>query len=192
MLTTTLPASDFNFIDTTAAQRSIKLLGITGEDPAHQAWTSTFLNLMVENMLALARMYPQQDGDAAIYGQYRWLDGYANVMRMPLVSFNSDGNYGDAIDAVNDWLEPSGKSWAVALIDEANLDPASTYAGRGGIGSHTVAALNQTNAGGRIVLHEVLHGMGFVNANAANYLPNQPSGEDGHSKYNEGKWDELY
>ena len=185
-----ISASNFKYIDTTVAQRSIYLFGITGEDGAHTTPAATALDIMEENLNAIARIYPQQDS-AAIYGRYSWLGGAVNGHRMPPVSFNLGGNYEDAIEAVNDWFEPNGKDWVVALVDAANQDPASTYVGRGGIGQHTVAAVNLKNSGGNVILHEVLHGMGLVDKYAANYLSNQIAGEGSHSKYNEGKWGDL-
>ena len=88
---------------------------------------------------------------------------------------------------VEDFLDPSGKYWAIASIDQMNLTSDSA----GGISSsgwRTVVAANSTDRSGRLMAHELLHAFGFVDSDAANYQPSDVPGEDNHSKYNEGRW----
>jgi ligand-binding sensor domain-containing protein/thiamine phosphate synthase YjbQ (UPF0047 family) len=187
VLTINLPKSKFNFVDTSAMRRHIITMMVTGDTPAEQ--DPNYDQTMYTNFAAVARMYPQQDGWAT-GGRYSWLHTtpiwYSYPDKIKIGGDNS--NHEDARDLVDDYLDPGGNTWAVAYIDQMNIAPKSG----GGIGSsswHTVVAINQTNAGGRYIAHEVMHAFGFVDDDAPNYQPSSVPGEDNHSKYNENRWD---
>ncbi len=188
VLTINIPKSKFNFVDTSAMRRHIITMMVTGDTPAEQ--DPNYDQTMYTNFAAVARMYPQQDAWAT-GGRYSWLHTtpiwYSYPDKIKIGGDNS--NHEDARDLVDDYLDPGGNTWAVAYIDQKNI----TSDSGGGIGSpswHTVVAVNQTNAGGRYIAHEVMHAFGFVDDDAPNYQP-ASGGADNHSKYNEGQWSDF-
>jgi ligand-binding sensor domain-containing protein len=187
VLTINLPPSKFNFIDTTAVQRHIITMMVTGNSASEQ--DANYDQTMYANFAHVARMYPQQDGWAT-GGRYSWLYSTPFWFSYPdKIKIGGDNsNHEDVRDEVDDFLDPGGDTWAVAYIDQKNIASGSG----GGIGSsswHTVVAINQTDAGGRFIAHEVMHAFGFVDSDAPNYQPSDVAGEDHHSKYNENRWD---
>ncbi len=187
VLTVNLPKSKFNFVDTANVRRHIIAMMVTGDTPAEQ--DPNYDQTMYTNFAAVARMYPQQDAWST-GGRYSWLHSTPIWFSYPdKIKIGGDNsNHEDVRDEVDDYLDPDGNTWAVAYIDQKNIASGSG----GGIGSpswHTVVAINKTDAGGRYIAHEVMHAFGFVDDDAPNYQPSDVSGEDNHSKYNEGRWD---
>src|SRR5207244_9774675 len=93
----------------------------------------------------------------------------------------------DARGQVDDYLDPDGRNYGIAYIDQNNL----TNDSGGGISSSswdTVVAVNGTNVGGRYAVHESMHAFGFVDSDAPNYQQSNLPGQDHHSKYDEGQW----
>ncbi len=186
VLTINLPKSKFNFVDTANVRRHIITMMVTGDTAGEQ--DPNYEQTKYANFAAVARIYPQQDGWAT-GGRYSWLHStpiwYSYPDKIKIGGDNS--NHEAARELVDDYLDPGGKTWAVAFIDQNNIADKSG----GGIGSpswRTVVAINQTNLGGRYIAHEVMHAFGFVDSDAPNYQSSNVPGEDNHSKYNEGRW----
>jgi len=190
VLTVNIAKTKFNFVDTAGVRRRFTAMMVTGNTPAEQ--DPDFDQKMYAGFAAVARIYPQQDGWAT-GGRYYWLSETPYWFSYPdkINISASDGNHGDARSLVESFLDPDGKRWAIALIDQKNLHPDSG----GGISSdgwRTVVAANSTNRSGRYMAHELLHAFGFVDSDAANYQPSDVPGEDNHSKYNEGRWSDDF
>jgi hypothetical protein len=189
VLTVNIPKSSFNFVDTAGARRRFIAMMVTGNTAGEQ--DPNFTDNMYAGFAAVARIYPQQDGWYT-GGRYSWLHDTPFWFSLDYkVKIAADGgNHGEARSKVEDFLDPSGKYWAIALIDQMNL----TGDSGGGISSggwRTVVAANTTNRSGRYMAHELLHAFGFVDSDAANYQPSDVPGEDNHSKYNEGRWSDF-
>jgi ligand-binding sensor domain-containing protein len=189
VLTVNLAKSKFNFVDTAGVRRRFIAMKVTGDTAAEQ--DANFSQKMYAGFAAVARIYPQQDG-WSIGGRYSWLHDTPFWFSLNYkVKIAADGgNHSEARSKVEDFLEPSGKYWAIALIDQMNL----TGDSGGGISSsgwRTVVAANSTDRSGRYMAHELLHAFGFVDSDAANYQPSDVPGEDNHSKYNEGRWNNF-
>jgi hypothetical protein len=189
VLTVNLAKSKFNFVDTAGVRRRFIAMKVSGNTASEQ--DSDFEQNMFAGMGAVARIYPQQDG-WYYGGRYSWLHDTPFWFSYPdkIKISATDGNHEDARDMVEDFLDPSGKYWAVALIDQMNLTGDSA----GGISSsgwRTVVAANTTDRSGRLMAHELLHAFGFVDSDAANYQQSDVPGEDNHSKYNEGRWSDF-
>ncbi len=189
VLTVTIPKSKFNFVDTAGVRRRFIAMMVTGNTAGEQ--DSNFTENMYAGMAAVARIYPQQDGWYT-GGRYSWLHDTPFWFSLDYkVKIAADGgNHDEARSKVEDFLDPSGKYWAIALIDQMNL----TSDSGGGISSsgwRTVVAANSTNRSGRYMAHELLHAFGFVDSDAANYQQSDVPGEDNHSKYNEGRWSDF-
>jgi hypothetical protein len=138
-------------------------------------------------MIQVARAYPQQDtlllGDSLSWNYMTpiWISRSS-------VKFGDDGNWDDVLDDVDDYLDPDGNTFGVALVDNFIRDTSNSIIGTGGSGWDTVIAVNGDGFGGEDILHELMHAWGFVDDDASNYFPNQDDGADNHSKYNEGQW----
>jgi hypothetical protein len=189
VLTVNLAKSKFNFVDTAGVRRRFIAMMVTGNTAGEQ--DSNFTENMYAGMAAVARIYPQQDGWST-GGRYSWLHDTPFWFSLDYkVKIAADGgNHSEARSKVEDFLDPSGKYWAIALIDQMNL----TGDSGGGISSsgwRTVVAANSTDRSGRYMAHELLHAFGFVDSDAANYQPSDVPGEDHHSKYNEGRWSDF-
>jgi sugar lactone lactonase YvrE len=189
VLTVNLTKSKFNFVDTAGVRRRFIAMRVTGDTAAEQ--DPNFTQNMYAGMAAVARIYPQQD--TWYYGgRYSWLHDtpfwFSLAYKVKIAA--DGGNHSEARSKVEDFLDPSGKYWAIALIDQMNL----TGDSGGGISSsgwRTVVAANSTDRSGRYMAHELLHAFGFVDSDAANYQPSDVPGEDNHSKYNEGRWSDF-
>jgi ligand-binding sensor domain-containing protein len=189
VLTVNLAKSKFNFVDTAGVRRRFIAMKVTGNTAGEQ--DASFSQNMYAGFAAVARIYPQQDGWYT-GGRYSWLHDTPFWFSLDYkVKIAADGgNHSEARGKVEDFLDPSGKYWAIALIDQMNL----TGDSGGGISSsgwRTVVAANTTNRSGRYMAHELLHAFGFVDSDAANYQPSDVPGEDNHSKYNEGRWSDF-
>jgi ligand-binding sensor domain-containing protein len=189
VLTVSIPKSSFNFVDTAGARRRFIAMMVTGDTAGEQ--DANFTDNMYAGFAAVARIYPQQDGWYT-GGRYSWLHDtpfwYSLDYKVKIAA--DGGNHSEARGLVEDFLDPSGKYWAIALIDQMNL----TGDSGGGISSsgwRTVVAANTTNRSGRFMAHELLHAFGFVASDAANYQSSNVPGEDNHSKYNEGRWSDF-
>jgi len=188
VLTVHIPASQFDFVDTALARYHLLTMQITGDTPARQ--DPNYEQVMMRNMAAAARIFPQQDG-WWYGGPYGWLQDiytWTSLDYRVRIDASSDGNEGEARGIADDYIDPGENTWGVAFIDQMNL----TSDSGGGLSSSwwdTVVAVNATNLGGRYLVHEWMHAMGFVDSDAPNYLSSSVAGEDNHSKYNEGRWD---
>lgn len=190
VLTVNIAKSKFNFVDTAAVRRRFIAMRVTGDTAAEQ--DANFSQNMYAGFAALARIYPQQDS-WYLGGRYSWLHNTPIWFSLDYkVKIDAtDGNYSDARSKVEDFLDPSGQYWAIALIDPLNLTDDSA----GGISSNgwrTIVAANTTNRNGRYMAHELLHAFGFVASDAPNYQSSNVPGEDNHSKYNEGRWSNSF
>lgn len=186
VLTVNIPKSKFNFVDTANARRHIIAMMVTGDTPAEQ--DPNYDQTMYTNFAAVSRMYPLQDAWPT-GGRYSWLHStpiwYSYPDKFEISGPNA--NDGDVRDLVDDYLDPGGNTWAVAYLDQNNVASDSPGAGISASGWRTVAAINQTNTGGRLMAHELMHAFGFVDSDAPNYQPASGTA-DHHSKYNEGQW----
>ncbi|HSD83517.1 MAG TPA: IPT/TIG domain-containing protein, partial [Anaerolineae bacterium] len=187
VLTVNIPKSKFNFIDTAGVRRRFTLMMVTGNTAAKQS--PDFDTNMFENMAAMSRLYPQQDG-YWYGGRYAWIwDTPMWISTDEKINFDpSNDNTDLARDPVDDYLDPGGHRWAIAFVDPANRNTSNSYIGLGGSGARTIVATNDPGVGGKTAIHELMHAFGFVDSDAANYQPSDVPGEDHHSKYNEGRW----
>ncbi|MEZ4673482.1 MAG: hypothetical protein R2932_04470 [Caldilineaceae bacterium] len=136
-------------------------------------------------MAQAARIYPQQD-TAIFNGPQAWMGSTPiYITRSGLISFTLDyqSEIGPIIDDVDDYLDPSGDRYGVALADPMAMDPRNNGAGLS-VGGHTAFVVNSPSQGGKTFMHEALHNFGAVDSDQANYLSNY----GGHSRYDEGQW----
>lgn len=191
VMTIHIPKGGLKFIDTSGIlMRRFVTMAVTGDTAPEQ--DSNFTQVMLTNMAAAARVYPQQDVRWS-NGKYYWL--YDTIMRYSSpyqidIQAGDAGNQEDHRSKVNDWLKPGDRMWGVAHIDQMNIISTSSL-GLGSPSWKTVVAVNQTRTGGRLLIHEVLHAHGFVAKTASNYQASSLPGQDNHSKYDEGQWDDF-
>jgi ligand-binding sensor domain-containing protein len=189
VLTVNLAKSKFNFVDTAAVRRRFIAMKVTGDTSGEQ--DPNFDQNMYAGFMHVARMLPQQDGWYT-GGRYSWLHDtpfwYSLSYKVKIAA--EGGNQDEARGLVEDFLDPGGKYWAVALIDQMNTTGDSALGLSNG-GWRTVLAVNGANLSGRLMTHELLHAFGFVDSGAANYQSSNVPGEDNHSKYNEGRWSDF-
>lgn len=182
VLTVDVEPSKFNFIDI-GSNRQFRIMQVSstsvdGMDP--KFWENARINAM-----EAARIYPQPD-ISPFFGDYPWMDWIpVSFSLSSQISFTLD--YNDeavkVIKMVDDYLDPSGDTYGVALIDPGLIQKGSNAAGLS-IGGHTAIVVNDPNAGGKTFMHEGMHNFGAVASNQSNYLSNY----GGHSRYDEGQW----
>ncbi len=182
VLTHEIPASSFGYIDT-GANRTFTTMAVFPESGGTNY--ATFWKDARQNMAQAARIYPQQD-TAILNGPQAWM-GYTPIYitRSDLISFTLDyqDEIGPIIDDVDDYLDPSGDRYGVALADPKAMDPRNNGAGLS-VGSQTAFVVNSPTEGGKTFMHEAMHNFGAVDSDQANYLDNY----GGHSRYDEGQW----
>ena len=183
--------NQFPFVDTSLplVRRHFHFVRVTGNSPDKQ--DPDYFESLYENFATIARAYPQIDY-GYLSGSFSWLHHYPSYIITAVKVFidPENGNHDEVRDHVDDLVDPDGNTWAVAMIDELNKASGS----KGGISSDgwtTVVAVNQRGYGGRYGLHELMHAFGFVDEDATNYVESDAPGEDHHSKYNEGKWNNI-
>lgn len=179
---TVMPASAFNFVDTGAVRRRVRVMSIypsdVASDPNHD-------QNIYAGFSAMARIYPQQDARVT-WGSYWWATTTPIYFTAPF-SITIGENDGDARDEVDDYLDPDGYDWGVAAFD-ANLTGNLSAGGLSSSGWDTVSIDADKNVSGRYMAHELMHAWGFVDSDAANYENVPIEGGDHHSKYDEGRW----
>ena len=158
---------------------------------AGEGRTPNFDQTMYASFGAVARLYPQQDG---WYhgGRYSWLHDTPIWFSYP-DKIKIGGTTAITTTRV--------KWWTIILSRTASTGPSPSSdrtiiasGSGGGIGSsswRTVVAINHLIRGGRFIAHEIMHAFGFVDSDAPNYQQSDVPGEDNHSKYNEGRWDDF-
>ncbi len=189
-----IPASLFNFVDTSGVERHFRFMRVASPNSTMQNYLDFWYTATV-NFGTIGRIYPQQTASPG-----HWLWGAGTKFQIPhsiyfdSVKCQGDGGNDTAVRrAVDDYLDPSGDTWAVALVDPAIWDETSQCEGISGgwAPSRTVLANNRPGYGGKTALHELLHAFGFVDSSAANYWCGSGSGECKHSRYHEGRWDKA-
>ncbi len=187
LLTLDLPASAFDYIDTKSRwiYTSMEVQPTSWTASQEQAfWATAF-----DNMAAAARIFPQQDS--------RWMSwmGWTPIylerddVDLYLASDDKgdidDGD--DIISEVDDYLNPGGNHYGVALVAPEAGDPDNTAAGLS-TGGHTAFVFNDPDTGGKTFMHEGTHNFGAVDSSQPNYSGG-PNGA--HSRFDEGQWDDI-
>ncbi|MEZ4615805.1 MAG: hypothetical protein R2867_09920 [Caldilineaceae bacterium] len=116
VLTHEIPASTFGYIDT-GANRTFTTMAVFPESGGTNY--ATFWKDARQNMAQAARIYPQQD-TAIFNGPQAWMGSTPiYITRSGLISFTLDyqSEIGPIIDDVDDYLDPSGDRYGVALAD---------------------------------------------------------------------------
>ena len=177
-----VPALTFNFVDTGAVRRRVRVMSIypsdVASDPNHD-------QNIYDGFQAMARIYPQQDYRVT-WGSRWWATTTPIYFTAPF-SITIGENDGDPRDEVDDYLDPDGFDWGVAAFD-ANLTGDLSAGGLSSNGWDTVSIDADKNVSGRYMAHELMHAWGFVDSDAANYENVPVTGGDHHSRYDEGRW----
>lgn len=176
-----VPPSAFNFIDT-GSNRTFMSMRVTSPDVGDN--DPTFWAVARNNMAQAARIYPQQDV-SIFHGPQAWM-GWTPIWFSTTDFDFKLGEYDEAhdiIDMVDDYLDPSGDTYGVALVDPVVADPENTAAGLS-TGGHTVLVLNDADEGGKTFIHEGMHSFGAVDSDQPNHISNFGD----HSRYDEGRW----
>ncbi|MBI4605815.1 MAG: IPT/TIG domain-containing protein, partial [Planctomycetes bacterium] len=146
--------------------------------PAKEFWRRA-----VEGMQHVARMYPQAD-IGALHGPGVWLGHTSTyIRRSGPIDLDDDDQYCDVKGAVDDYLDPDDDTIGIALVDDMLLAPGDPP-GKAPIDSlgSTGVVFNGDGWAGRVMAHEAGHVTGLVDEDAANH----DSGNEGHSRYDEG------